>query len=101
MSGPFRPAWWLRNTHLQTLFPTFFRTLPRVSLRRERIELPDGDFLDLDWTEGDRGPIVLVLHGLEGSSRSKYALGLMKAVHARGSRGAVMHFRGCSRKPNR
>ncbi|MEK7839993.1 MAG: hydrolase [Pseudomonadota bacterium] len=101
MSGPFRPAWWLRNAHLQTLFPTFFRTLPRVSLRRERIELPDGDFLDLDWTEGDRGPIVLVLHGLEGSSRSKYALGLMKAVHARGWRGVVMHFRGCSGEQNR
>lgn len=97
----FRPAWWLRNAHLQTLFPFLLRPLPRIALRRERVELPDGDFLDLDWTEGERGPIVLILHGLEGSSRSKYALGLMKAVHARGWRGVVMHFRGCSGEPNR
>jgi len=101
MSGPFRPAWWLRNAHLQTLYPTLFRPLPRIALRRERVELPDGDFLDLDWAEGDRGPIVLILHGLEGSSRSKYARGLMKAVRARGWRGVVMHFRGCSGEPNR
>jgi len=66
----FRPAWWLRNAHLQTVFPTFFRPLPRIALRRERIELPDGDFLDLDWTNGTSGPIVLILHGLEGSSRN-------------------------------
>ncbi len=97
----FRPAWWLRNAHLQTLFPYLLRPRPRVTLRRERIELPDGDFLDLDWTTGKDGPIVLILHGLEGSSRSKYARGLLKAVHERGWRGVIMHFRGCSGEPNR
>jgi len=101
MSGPFRPAWWLRNAHLQTLFPYLLRRRPRVDLRRERIELPDGDFIDLDWTTGTDGPIVLILHGLEGSSRSKYARGLLNAIHQRGWRGVVMHFRGCSGEPNR
>lgn len=86
---------------MQTLWPFLFRRAPRVELRRERVELPDGDFLDLDWTVRDDGPIVLILHGLEGSSNSKYARGLLKAVHKRGWRGAVMHFRGCSGEPNR
>ncbi len=101
MSDAFKPAWWCRGPHMQTLWPFLFRRTTRVELRRERIELPDGDFLDLDWTINNNGPIVLVLHGLEGSSNSKYARGLLKAVHDHGWRGVVMHFRGCSGEPNR
>jgi predicted alpha/beta-fold hydrolase len=74
---------------------------PDVALWRERLELPDGDFIDLDWLESGDGPIVIVLHGLEGSSDSPYARGIMKAVERRGWRGVVMHFRGCSGEPNR
>ena len=98
---PFRPAWWLRSAHLQTLWPSLSRRAPEVGLERERLELPDGDFLDLDWTPGTAGPLVLVLHGLEGSSRSRYARGLLAAVRRRGWQGVVMHFRGCSGEPNR
>jgi predicted alpha/beta-fold hydrolase len=101
MRERFKPAWWCRGPHLQTLWPYLFRRTPRVALRRERLELPDGDFLDLDWTLNNSGPIVIVLHGLEGSSDSKYARGLLKAVHNHGWRGVVMHFRGCSGEPNR
>lgn len=101
MSEPFKPAWWCRGPHMQTLWPYLFRRISRVELKRERIELPDGDFLDLDWTKNNDGPIVLILHGLEGSSNSKYARGLLNAVHAHGWRGVVMHFRGCSGEPNR
>jgi uncharacterized protein len=97
----FRAPWWLRSAHLQTIYPTLFRRGPRISLRRERLELDDGDFLDLDWSAGAGGPVVLVLHGLEGSSDSPYARGMLGAVHARGWRGVVMHFRGCSGEPNR
>ncbi len=101
--GPFVPAWWCRGPHAQTLWPYLVRRRPRVALRRERLELPDGDFLDLDWTENARegGPLVLVLHGLEGSSQSQYARGLLAAVAAHGWRGVVMHFRNCSGTPNR
>lgn len=97
----FRPAWWLPGPHLQTLWPYFVRRRARVALRWERLELRDGDFLDLAWTAGDSGPIVLVLHGLEGCVYSRYALGLLQAVQRRGWRGVVMHFRGCSGTPNR
>jgi len=102
VAGDFRPPWWLASPHLQTLWQTLCRVAPVPSLRRERLTLPDGDFLDLDWTEGREGePVVLILHGLEGSSRSAYARGLLQAVRRRGWRGAVMHFRGCSGEPNR
>ena len=97
----FRPPWWLRSAHLQTIYAPLFRRGPRLSLRRERIELRDGDFVDLDWTPGHGGPVVLVLHGLEGSSDSPYARGILNVADASGWRGAVLHFRGCSGEPNR
>lgn len=97
----FRAPWWLKHAHLQTIFPTLFRRAPNVALRRERLELADGDFLDLDWTTGTDGPVVLLLHGLEGSSASPYARGMLRAVHAHGWRGVLMHYRGCSGEANR
>lgn len=97
----FTPARWLPGPHLQTLWPNLIRRRPQVALRRERLELEDGDFLDLDWTAGTDGPIVLMLHGLEGSSESPYAAGMLKMVHERGWRGALLHARGCSGEPNR
>ena len=97
----FKPAWWLPGPHLQTLWPTLCRKRQkRIALTRERFELSDGDFLDLDWA-GKEGPIVLILHGLEGSVRSPYAQGMLAAVVKNGWRGLFMHFRGCSGEPNR
>ncbi len=101
MDGCFKPAWWCRGPHGQTLWARLARRPPHVALQRERLELPDGDFIDLDWTEKGSGPIVIVLHGLEGSSDSPYARGLLRAIERRGWRGIVMHFRGCSGEPNR
>lgn len=70
--------------------------------RRERWELADGDFLDADWVDGpDDAPLLVLFHGLEGSSRSHYARTLMQAVRRRGWRGVVVHFRGCSGEENR
>jgi len=98
----FHPAWWCRGAHMQTLWPVFIRRKPKVPLKRERLELPDGDFLDLDWTSNSTsGPIVVILHGLEGSSDSQYALGILNALVHRGWRGMVMHFRGCGGESNR
>ena len=96
----FTPAWWLPGPNAQTLWPALVRRARPVSLTRERLDLPDGDFVDIDWT-GDSGPIVVILHGLQGSSRSLHVQGLLAALGRRGWRGAVMHFRGCSGEPNR
>lgn len=102
---PFKPAWWLRNSHLQTIWPVIIRKRKLnsgIELQRERLELPDGDFLDLDWmNKSARGPIVLVLHGFEGSVNSHYAKGMLNAIHAQGYRAVFMHFRGCSGEHNR
>jgi len=99
----FKPAWWLRNSHLQTIWPTVCRSnIKTLPLERERLELPDGDFLDLDWSGKQfSGPIVLILHGFEGSIESHYAKGMLRSINQRGWRGVFMHFRGCSGEPNR
>ena len=102
--------WWLPGGHAQTLYASLAAPRPRIAYRRERWDTPDGDFIDLDWVEQDRGlriedrgktPLVVLFHGLEGSSRSHYAVALMAAVRDAGWRGAVVHFRGCSGEPNR
>jgi phosphomannomutase / phosphoglucomutase len=99
---PYRAPWWLPGGHLQTIYPYLFLRNPVPSYRRERIETPDGDFIDLDWVDASRDvPTVVLFHGLEGGSRSHYARNLLRAVSARGWRGVVAHFRGCSGMPNR
>ncbi len=99
---PYHPPAWLPSGHLQTLFPYFFAHKPRIKYGRERWELPDGDFLDLDWVEGNNdAPLVVLFHGLEGNSRGYYALALMAKIQQLGWRGVVVHFRGCSGEPNR
>lgn len=101
-SSGFRPAWWCRGAHAQTIWGSILRPGRRVTLRRERWETPDGDFLGVDRLAGKRGaPVLVVLHGLEGSSRSKPVLGLLGAASAKGWRGIGVNFRSCSGQPNR
>lgn len=99
----FKAPWWLNNPHLQTLWPVLLR--PRIKnlpLTRERFELPDGDFVDLEWSGTDKNkPLILILHGLEGSIESHYAKGMVHALNREGWRCVFMHFRGCSGEPNR
>jgi len=101
VKSEFQPRGLWRNRHIQTIVPnTLFRRAP-VAVQRERLELPDGDFIDLDWTTGKTGPIVIVLHGLEGSLRSRYACAIMHKIHSLGYRGVMPYFRGCTGEPNR
>ncbi len=113
---------------MQTIYASALMPRARVAYRRERWDTPDGDFIDLDWVENKhsgsrignyeresrekqletrnpeletRRPLVVLFHGLEGSSRSHYALALMAALGERGMRGVVVHFRGCSGEANR
>src|ERR1051325_10934577 len=85
----FRPAWWCRNRHAQTMWGPLFRT-KRVPLARERVRLDDGDFVDLDWIDATASvdaPLLLVLHGLEGSSGSHYVGGLRHGAAGGGGGG--------------
>lgn len=97
----FQAARWLPGPHAQTIWPQLFRHQQTFVLTPERLELPDGDFVDLCWTPKKSGPIVAVFHGLEGSINSPYALGIMAAIQEHGWRGVFMHFRGCSDEFNR
>ena len=101
VKSEFTPAPLWGNRHIQTIVPNLLFPRVPVELRRERLELPDGDFIDLDWTTGTTGPIVIVLHGLEGSMRSRYACNMMQTLHSMGLRGAFPYFRGCTGEPNR
>jgi predicted alpha/beta-fold hydrolase len=107
---PYRAPAWLPGGHLQTIYPALCIARPPVDYRRERWTTPCGhDFIDVDFVDSADGgagatgaaPLVLLFHGLEGSSDSHYARALMAAVRARGWHGAVSHFRGCSGEPNR
>jgi len=102
---PFQPASGLSNPHLQTLFATFFRTLPRLKITTEIFELDDGDFVECFWyhkpKQRDHTPIVVLFHGLEGSYNSPYIRGMMEKLGKKGYACVVMHFRGCSGKSNR
>ena len=101
IDSAFKPAWWLRGAHAQTLWPALFRRRPKLALERQRLELPDGDFLDLFWSGPTDGQTILVFHGLQGSIESHYAKGIMKALNEQGLRTCLMHFRGCGGTPNR
>ncbi len=105
---PFRPAPGLANPHAQTIGGKLLRPRAPVPLRRERVETPDGDFLDLDFGEAPGAswddpatPTVVVLHGLEGCSTSGYVLQTMRELGARGVRAVALNFRTCGGEPNR
>ena len=109
---PYRAPGWLPGAHAQTIYPLLIAPAPAPLRRRERWDTPDGDFIDLDWFDpvGDAAPaaraaslppLVILFHGLEGSSDSPYARALMRAVLAKGWGGVVPHFRGCSGEANR
>ncbi len=64
----YSPPIFLRNGHLQTIYPTLFRTVAGIDYRRERIDTVDGDFLDLDWSWVNSRQLGIISHGLEGNS---------------------------------
>lgn len=99
---------WLPGGHLQTIIPSLFAKIPEVAYRRERWELADGDFIDTDWAlpvspapANNLKPLLVLFHGLEGSSESHYAKAVMRAALDKGWSGVVIHFRGCSGEANR
>lgn len=100
-AATFQPPFWLRGAHAQTLAPFLCHRRIRLPWRRERLELADGDFVDLAHIDGLTGPRVCLFHGLEGSLDSHYIDGLADALVRRGMPVTLMHMRGCSGEPNR
>jgi len=102
-STAFRPAWWLPSPHAQTFAGRYMRPRAAVPLERRRIGTPDGDFLDLDYAPepAPGAPVVVLLHGLEGSTRRGYMSEMSRQLFVRGLRGVGMNCRGCGGEPNR
>jgi uncharacterized protein len=97
----YTPAWWVPGAHLQTLWGKLVRRPPRVDAPAERWTTPDGDLVELRRLDAPEGapqdvPRLLVLHGLEGSIRSHYVLGLLDQARRRGWAADVLIFRGCN-----
>ena len=101
----YQPPFYLFNGHLQTIVPSLWRSVPEVVYQRERLELPDGDFLNLDWsrlpemrpTDG----LVLVSHGLEGDASRPYVRGMVRALNRAGLDALAWNYRSCGGEMNR
>ena len=133
-ASSYTPKGLFKSGHVQTIYPTLFRSVndPRISSKskgsrqhvyqhqyqRERLELLDGDFLDLDWTthfdannrihlnnndgiNNDNGRLAILCHGLESSTDATYMRCMAKACHLNGWDSVGYNFRGCSGEPNR
>lgn len=98
----YRPPPGLWGGHLQTIYPALFRRVSRITTQRERLETPDGDFLDLDWKiRKGCGRVAVLTHGLEGEAGNTYIQGMAAALVRRGWDVLAWSFRGCSQEPNR
>lgn len=102
-SAPYSPPTVLRGGHLQSIVPSLWSRAPWPVWARTRWEWPDGDFVDADGLHvaARNAPLLVLFHGLEGSSASHYARSVGAYFQARGWRVIVPHFRGCSGVPNR
>ena len=99
----FEPYPGLANPHAQTIAARLIRARFQAAYSRTRVATPDGDFIDLDVAgpTDSRGPVCLILHGLEGCSSSGYVLSASRALGRRGISSVAMNFRSCSGEPNR
>ncbi|NVK23672.1 MAG: hydrolase [Gammaproteobacteria bacterium] len=103
----FKPAWWLTNRHLQTILPRVYPVSCDFYPFHHDFELSDGDFVEVTWSKNpanypnDKSPIVVVLHGLEGSFESFYAKRMMNTIYNQSWTSVLMHFRDCGNKRNR
>ncbi|NRB25780.1 hydrolase [Shewanella sp.] len=102
MMRHFSPPWWARNPHVQTILPVLTKA-GRPDLTRQRLELSDGDFIDLDWLGQPKAqqPIVIIIHGLEGGSESHYVRRLLNDCDLNSICAVVHHHRSCSGETNR
>ena len=101
VSSRFHPPVWLRNGHVQTIVGALVRSRGAITFRRERLELADGDFLDLDWMQSSRDRLAIVSHGLEGRSTNGYIRGIAAALAEDRWDVLAWNFRGCGGEPNR
>ncbi len=100
-TSTYRAPFLYRHHHIGTIMPNLLRKVEGITYQRKRIETPDEDFLDLDFSRVGSKTILLLMHGLEGSSDRQYAKGMIKAANKADWDGVVLNMRGCSGEANR
>lgn len=106
IQSPFEAPWWFRNAHFQTLYSTLSWGRPSsLKIKREILDLPDGDITAVDWVQNielnESTPLLIILHGLEGSSESSYVKMLMEEAFKKKWQCCVLHFRDCGNCENK
>ena len=101
LASRFHPPFFLRNGHIQTILPALLPRRLSIDFERERLELRDGDFLDLDWARMGADKLAILSHGLEGCSDDGYNRGMVTALGAAGWDALAWNFRGCGKEMNR
>jgi predicted alpha/beta-fold hydrolase len=100
-NSTYKPPFYAFNKHLETIIPSVLRKVKGVSFRRERIDTADGDFLDLDWLQRGNKRLIIISHGLEGSSHRPYVKGVAKLFHKNGWDALAWNCRSCSQEMNK
>lgn len=100
-NSTYKPPVWLRGGHWQTIYPVLFRRTRHVTQDPERLELSDGDFIDLEWSGKGSRRLAILSHGLEANTRAGYIQGMASALVDAGWDVLVWNFRGCGNEPNR
>ena len=100
ITSDYKPSYLFKKTHFNTIFRTFFMSISN-NYSRKRLELEDGDFVDLDFSTVNSDTVVIALHGLEGSSDSKYIIAISKYLNQQEIDVIAVNHRGCSGEPNR
>ncbi|WP_290700489.1 alpha/beta fold hydrolase [Lacinutrix sp.] len=103
LSTTYKPKFIFRNGHLSTIYSGLLRKVEGVTQKRERLTLPDNDFLDLDWsyTTKKTNQLLIVLHGLEGNAQRHYMLGAVKMANQNNIDAVCVNFRSCSGEVNK
>ena len=106
----YQPPFWLPESQSQTIFPSLFRKVEGVDYIRERINTPDGDFIDIDFSKVyqiqnpenrfKNSKLIILSHGLEGDSSRQYIKGMVKNFNANGFDCLAWNFRSCSGELN-
>ena len=102
IESTYKPPFWAKKSFVSTVFSGLARKVGGVQQTRERIALPDNDFIDLDWSYAKEksNKVIILLHGLEGHAQRPYITGTAKLFNDNGIDAIGVNFRGCSGEPN-
>ncbi|MEW7289313.1 YheT family hydrolase [Aquimarina sp. 2304DJ70-9] len=103
ITSPYTPPRVFRNGHISTIYPSIFRKIKDIHQKRERVELEDGDFIDIDWSYAEKksNTLAIIIHGLEGNAQRQYITGLARHLNQKGWDAAAVNLRNCSGEVNR